>query len=112
MKTLQEKYSNLKAQADQARTKQWDTKKELRKVSQSKLVKVSSLAASKKSFKRNRNHDNLILNERSGDLMSNVSSKMLSPQEIFAHFEKQNIQKEAVRAKQPPSFRSTAERQI
>lgn len=80
----------MTAQADDARKQQWDTRKELKKVAQTKS-KATSLAASKKSFRRNRDRDNIILNERSGDLMSNVSQKMLSPQEIFKHFENKNI---------------------
>lgn len=45
------------------------------------FARVSSLAASKSKFKRDRTFDNNILNERSGDLLGhNSSSKMLSPQ--------------------------------
>jgi ribosomal protein L35 len=41
---------------------------------------VLSLASSKQKFKRDRKFDNHILNERSGDLMSQKSSqKMLTP---------------------------------
>lgn len=87
MNTLKEKYTNMKSMADSAREQQWDTRKELRKVAQPKPAKMNSLAGSKKSFKRNRNHDNLILNERSGDLMSNVSQNKISPQDLFKHFE-------------------------
>ena len=74
MNALHEKFSSLTAQADDARKQQWDTRKELKKVAQTKSkATFASLAASKKSFKRNRDRDNIILNERSGDLMSNVS---------------------------------------
>ena len=112
MTTLQEKYTNLTSMADNARTQQWDTRKELRKVSQPRPAKMNSLAGSKKSFKRNRNHDNLILNERSGDLLSNMSQSKLTPQEIFKHFENQQLLKDAKKAKLPPSYRSTAERNL
>ena len=72
MNALTEKFSSLNLKADDARKEQWDTRKELKKVAQTKS-KATSLAASKKSFRRNRDRDNIILNERSGDLMSQVS---------------------------------------
>lgn len=80
---LTRKYSNLNELAIDALQNEWDTRKELRKVSQphKSTNKMSNIQSNKSTFKRNRRHDNIILNERSGDLMSMSSStkQMLSP---------------------------------
>jgi len=58
--------------------------------------------ASKKTFKRNRDKDNSILNERSVDQLTYDSSVILSPQELFQHFERVNNDKEAKLLKMSP----------
>ena len=68
---------------------------------------------SKKSFRRNRNHDNIILNERSGDLISNASqAQMLTPQDLYKYISNVNISKQAKQVRLPPSYRSTAEKAL
>ena len=75
--------------------------------------KVLNLQNSKKSFRRNRDRDNIILNERSGDLISTASqAQMLSPQELYKYIQNVNVKKEAIKAKLPPSYRSTAEKAL
>ena len=104
---MHEKYSHINSLASVALSKKWNTRKELQKISKPQDSKVS-LANSKKSFKRNRDRDNNILNERSGDLLSNNPSHIMSPQELFQHFERINNEKQAKLIKMSPHQRSLA----
>ena len=108
---LHEKYSFINSLASDALSNKWDTRKELQKISsQPQDNSKVSLAASKKSFKRNRDKDNHILNERSGDLLSHNPSQIMSPQELFNHLERINHQKEAKLIKMSLHQRSLAEK--
>ena len=86
---LFEKYSNLFNMASDALKKKWDTREELMSMAKPKnIVRIQSLASSKKSFKRDRKVDTRILNDRSSELLSTVSqAHIMSPQQLFEHFE-------------------------
>ena len=98
---MHEKYTHIESEATDALKSQWDTRKELRKMSKP-LHSRASLKKSKISFKRNLHKDRIILNDRSGDLASTASRNFLSPQELFTHMENKNIKKEAMLAKMSP----------
>ena len=114
LNSVNSKFRNLESMASDARSNQWDTRKELKKLSNHPSKnKAMNMQNSKKSFRRNRNHDNIILNERSGDLISTASAaQMLSPQELYKYISNVNISKDAKKAKLPPSYRSTAEKAL
>ena len=69
--------------ANEALANPWDSKKEIMKMAKDKKAqRGSSLVESKKTFKRNRKADKMILNERSGgDLfsVSESSAQLLTP---------------------------------
>ena len=68
---LFEKYSKLFNMASDALANKWDTREELMSMSTPKnIVRIKSLAQSKKTFKRDRSLDTRILNDRSSELLS------------------------------------------
>ena len=91
---LHQKYAKINHEASDALDKPWDARKELKKLAKPhKESSKVSLAMSKKSFRRNRVQDSLILNERSGDLMTDPSNHQvfLPPEELFKYFQEKNI---------------------
>ena len=80
---LHQKYASLTSAANEALANPWDSKKEIMKMAKDKKAqRGSSLMESKKTFKRNRKADKMILNERSGgDLfsVSESSAQLLTP---------------------------------
>lgn len=72
---LTEKYSNLCTMANDALENKWDTREELMQVAKpTDTVRIKSLQASKKSFRRNRELDTKILNERSSEMLMPTDS--------------------------------------
>ena len=97
--------------------KRWDTREELLQMVKPKsMARINSLqASSKKSFKRDRNIDSMILNQRSSDALISQGSanrSLLSPQQLFEQIERIRLQREASEARIPPSLRSKAEREL
>lgn len=86
---LFEKYSKLHNMASDALNQKWDTREELMSMAKPKgMARIKSLASSKKSFKRDRKVDTRILNDRSSELLSTISqAQIMSPQQLFEHFE-------------------------